>query len=284
MCFSPFSRPGQLSCCIARRAWGARWCVWQNKDLAFPRALTSPPPAAFTSRWGPSRTNLTQIPLRIRRRLWCEAASGCVSQIARSSGVIVNQPNVNMNLSDSVTRPTSVQVILFKGKSFPLRLQLQPPPSAGYLEQDRTAPNRGYRSFQLYCNEMNGGIGLKKRFKSFILFRHAFLVVVRRHRVFFPFAFQRWCRTLLVLVLTSRVFSTSNASRSPLRISSGSIPADCSAVTWRNISGPPVSSALKPNPRSAFHIFSLPVAIPIFPFSIRSRPGDGWPRGDLSAL
>jgi hypothetical protein len=46
---------------------------------------------------------------------------------------------------------------------------------------------------------------------------------------------------------------------------SGSMPADCSAVTWRNISGPPASSAMKPKPRSAFHIFNVPIAIPISP-------------------
>src|ERR1700722_14126442 len=51
------------------------------------------------------------------------AASGYVSQIARSSAVIVNQPNVNMYLPGSVTRPTCAQVILFMGKSFSLRLQ-----------------------------------------------------------------------------------------------------------------------------------------------------------------
>jgi hypothetical protein len=53
----------------------------------------------------------------------------------------------------------------------------------GYLEQARTAPNGGDRSFQLCGNEMNGGIGLKKRFKSFILFWHPFVAVVRQHRV-----------------------------------------------------------------------------------------------------
>jgi hypothetical protein len=51
------------------------------------------------------------------------AASGYVSQIARSSAVIVNQPNVNMYLPGSITRPTCAQVTLFMGKSFSFRLQ-----------------------------------------------------------------------------------------------------------------------------------------------------------------
>ena len=75
-------------------------------------------------------------------------------------------------------------------------------------------------------------------------------------------------RTLPALVLPSRVFSTSNDSRSPLRMSSGSMPADCSAVTWRNISGPPASSAMKPKPRAAFHIFNMPVAT-LLPLRLR---------------
>jgi hypothetical protein len=36
---------------------------------------------------------------------------------------------------------------------------------------------------------MNGGIDLKKRFESFILFRRPFVCLVRRHKVYFPFAF-----------------------------------------------------------------------------------------------
>jgi hypothetical protein len=40
------------------------------------------------------------------------------------------------------------------------------------------------------------------------------------------------------------------------------------AVICRNISGPPESSAMKPKPRSAFHIFNVPVAIALyFPFA-----------------
>jgi len=53
-------------------------------------------------------------------------------------------------------------------------------------------------------------------------------------------------RTLLALVLPSRVLSMSKVSRSPFLMLSGSMPADCSALMWRNTSGPPESSAMKP--------------------------------------
>ena len=53
-------------------------------------------------------------------------------------------------------------------------------------------------------------------------------------------------------------------SRSPFLMLSGSMPADCSALMWRNISGPPESSLMNPKPRSAFHIFKVPVAIALY--------------------
>jgi hypothetical protein len=43
------------------------------------------------------------------------------------------------------------------------------------------------------------------------------------------------------------------------------MPADRRTLT-RNMSGPPASSAMKPQPRSLFHIFNFPVAI-AFKFS-----------------
>jgi hypothetical protein len=48
--------------------------------------------------------------------LWSvNAAVRYFCQIARSSAVIVNQPNLNMYLPGSVTRPTCAQVILLTG-------------------------------------------------------------------------------------------------------------------------------------------------------------------------
>ena len=47
----------------------------------------------------------------------------------------------------------------------------------------------------------------------------------------FPLCLQPELRTLLALVLPSRVLSTSKVSRSPFLILSGSMPADCSALT-----------------------------------------------------
>src|ERR1700676_2058821 len=78
-------------------------------------------------------------------------------------------------------------------------------------------------------------------------------------------------RTLLALVLPSRPASTSKVSSSPSLRSSGSTPADCTALTCRNISGPPESSLMNPKPRSAFHIFKVPVAIALY-FSFAFRP------------
>src|SRR6266404_4131083 len=78
------------------------------------------------------------------------------------------------------------------------------------------------------------------------------------------FCLQPGRRTLLALVFPSRVLSTSKVSRSPFLMLSGSMPVDCSALTCRNISGPPESSPMKPKPRSAFRIFKVPVAI-LFP-------------------
>ena len=47
------------------------------------------------------------------------AASGYFSQMARSSAVIVSQPNVNMYRPGSVTRPTCGQVSLLTANHFP---------------------------------------------------------------------------------------------------------------------------------------------------------------------
>jgi hypothetical protein len=47
------------------------------------------------------------------------AAFGYACQIARSSGVTVSQPNLNMYRPGSVTRPTCAQVILLTAKHFP---------------------------------------------------------------------------------------------------------------------------------------------------------------------
>jgi hypothetical protein len=80
--------------------------------------------------------------------------------------------------------------------------------------------------------------------------------------------FQPGRRTLAALIFPLRVsLSTSKVSRSPTRRLSGSMPRN--AVTCINISGPPESSVMKPKPRSAFHIFKLPAAIPLyFPFDL----------------
>jgi hypothetical protein len=83
----------------------------------------------------------------------------------------------------------------------------------------------------------------------------------------------RWRRMLFALVLPSRPLSTSKVSTSPSLKLSGSTPADCSALMCRNISGPPESSLMKPKPRSAFHIFKIPVAIALFPLRLHSRAG-----------
>ena len=73
-------------------------------------------------------------------------------------------------------------------------------------------------------------------------------------------------------------------ARSVFRI--GGVPlslflaADCSALMWRNISEPPESSLMKPKPRSAFHIFKVPVAIALyFPFAFRPPHLDFGERG-----
>jgi len=76
-------------------------------------------------------------------------------------------------------------------------------------------------------------------------------------------------RTLLAFVLPSGVLSVSKVNRSPILILSGSIPADFSSLTCKNISGPPASSAINPKPRAAFHIFNFPAAIL---FSLRLQP------------
>src|ERR1700687_906718 len=72
-------------------------------------------------------------------------------------------------------------------------------------------------------------------------------------------------RTLLALVLPSRVLVVSKVIRSPILILSGSCSAVFNSLTCRNMSGPPPSSAINPNPRSAFHIYNFPAPI-YFPF------------------
>ncbi len=67
-------------------------------------------------------------------------------------------------------------------------------------------------------------------------------------------------RTLLAWVFPSRPLSMSKVSRSPFLMSSGSMPADYSALTCRNTSGPPASSPMKPKPRGRHsNIFKVPV-------------------------
>src|SRR6202022_2739387 len=72
-------------------------------------------------------------------------------------------------------------------------------------------------------------------------------------------------RTLLAFVLPSRVLVVSKVIRSPILILSGSSSAVFHSLTCRNMSGPPASSAINPNPRSAFHIYNFPAPI-YFPF------------------
>ena len=91
---------------------------------------------------------------------------------------------------------------------------------------------------------------------------------VRRVRIIGPHADRR---TLPAIVLPSWVPSTSKVSRTPGLRPSGSMPADCSALTCNNVSGPPKSSWMKPKPRSAFHIFKVPVAIALY-FPLRHSP------------
>src|ERR1700733_15815192 len=72
-------------------------------------------------------------------------------------------------------------------------------------------------------------------------------------------------RTSLAFVSPSRVLAVSKVSRSPTLILSGSIRALFRSLICKNVSGPPPSTAINPKPRSAFHIFSLPVLL-LFPF------------------
>src|SRR5882757_6959560 len=98
-----------------------------------------------------------------------------------------------------------------------------------------------------------------------------------------------WChaiRTLLAFVLPSRVLSVSKVNRSPILILSGSIPADFSSLTCKNISGPPESSAINPKPRVEFHIFNFPAAILFSLFQPQlDQAADGFgPAGQILLL
>src|SRR5258707_14612389 len=78
-------------------------------------------------------------------------------------------------------------------------------------------------------------------------------------------------RTLLAWVFPSRPLSMSKVSRSPFLMSSGSMPADYSALTCRNTSGPPASSPMKPKPRGRHSdIFKVPVGIAFYAVSHES--------------
>ena len=70
--------------------------------------------------------------------------------------------------------------------------------------------------------------------------------IADRASVISPLPLQPVRPTLQALVFPSRVLSTSKVSRSPFLILSGSMPADSSAEMCRNMSGPPVSSPMKP--------------------------------------
>src|SRR5258706_16006316 len=101
------------------------------------------------------------------------------------------------------------------------------------------------------------------------------MIAVRINRVLIIARLHPDRRTLAALIFPLRVsLSTSKVSRSPSPRLSGSMP--CNAVMCINISGPPESSLMKPKPRSAFHIFKLPVAIPLyFPFAFSpASPAD----------
>ncbi len=58
--------------------------------------------------------------------------------------------------------------------------------------------------------------------------------------------------------------TSANFVNAPFCRSSGSMPLPSSLVMWRKTSSVPPSCAMKPNPRSAFHIFNFPVAINFF--------------------
>jgi hypothetical protein len=104
------------------------------------------------------------------------AASGWVSQIARSSAVIVNQPNVYMYRPGSITRPTCAQVTLFMGKSLSLCLQSPISTSLEFFGTPRRSLPEAFFGFFLKLATLRSGLLSSWASSFFIIASRDFLL------------------------------------------------------------------------------------------------------------